>query len=88
MGELPHGEPPAIMHGFPVYDLSLMRVYRTLHAAEHIGAQARRGTDLPQRILMIDPDIGIRHETKLFVNNTSMNHKQNQAGNAAPECQL
>jgi hypothetical protein len=74
-----------------------MRVHRTLHAGEHIGAQARRGTNLPQRILVADPDMGIRqssaevqirHETSLFVNNTSMNRKQNQPGNAASGYQL
>ena len=74
-----------------------MTDHKTSHLGEPAGAQARCGTNLPRRIFVVDDEMGnrqssaevlIRHETNSLVKIISITRKQNQAGNAASECQL
>ena len=53
MGEIPHGEPRNDTPDFPAYDFRSMKSNRTSRAGEPASAQARFGTNPPDRIQAI-----------------------------------
>jgi len=68
-----------------------------LQGRESAGVQARGGANPPHRIVVVDgkwdvressAEVLIRHKANFPAKHIAMNRKQNQARNAAAECQL